>query len=98
MICPEQRHLQEGAATADSYTFNPHKWMFTNFDCNCFYVADRAALIRTLSILPEYLKNEATTSGLAGTGATLRALHQLRNTAMSERYAARVAADRLRSA
>jgi len=37
--------------------------MFTNFDCDCFYVADRAALIRTLSILPEYLRNKATESG-----------------------------------
>jgi aromatic-L-amino-acid decarboxylase len=37
--------------------------MFTNFDCDCFYVADRNALIKTLSILPEYLKNKATESG-----------------------------------
>jgi aromatic-L-amino-acid decarboxylase len=37
--------------------------MFTNFDCNCFYVADRKALINTLSILPEYLRNQATESG-----------------------------------
>jgi aromatic-L-amino-acid decarboxylase len=44
-------------------TFNPHKWMFTNFDCNCFYVADRKHLIQTLSILPEYLRNQATESG-----------------------------------
>jgi len=48
---------------ADSYNFNPHKWMFTNFDCNCFWVADRKALIQTLSILPEYLRNQATESG-----------------------------------
>ena len=37
--------------------------MFTNFDCDCFFVADRAALIRTLSVLPEYLRNKATESG-----------------------------------
>jgi aromatic-L-amino-acid decarboxylase len=37
--------------------------MFTNFDCDCFYVADRAALIQTLSVLPEYLRNQATESG-----------------------------------
>jgi aromatic-L-amino-acid decarboxylase len=37
--------------------------MFTNFDCDCFYVADRAALIRTMSILPEFLRNQATESG-----------------------------------
>jgi len=62
-LCPEFRHFQDGVEHADSYCFNPHKWMFTNFDCNCFYVADRKALIKTLSILPEYLKNQATESG-----------------------------------
>ncbi len=63
MLCPEFRHLQDGMDAADSYCFNPHKWMFTNVDCSCFWVADRGALIRTLSILPEYLRNQATESG-----------------------------------
>ena len=62
-LCPEFRYTHDGVQLADSYTFNPHKWMFTNFDCNCFYVADRKALIQTLSILPEYLRNNATESG-----------------------------------
>ncbi|MGA7217094.1 MAG: pyridoxal-dependent decarboxylase [Candidatus Sulfotelmatobacter sp.] len=62
-LCPEFRHLQLGVELANSYNFNPHKWMFTNFDCNCFWVADRKALIQTLSILPEYLRNQATESG-----------------------------------
>ena len=62
-LCPEFRYIQDGLEYADSYAFNPHKWMFTNFDCDCFYVADRAALIHTLSILPEYLRNQATESG-----------------------------------
>ena len=62
-LCPEFRHIQDGLELADSYCFNPHKWMFTNFDCDCFYVADRASLIKTLSILPEYLRNQATESG-----------------------------------
>ena len=62
-ICPEFAHLLDGIGSADSLCVNPHKWMFTNFDCDCFWVADRAALIRTLSILPEYLRNAATESG-----------------------------------
>ncbi len=62
-LCPEYRHLHAGVELADSYCFNPHKWMFTNFDCDCFYVADREVLIRTLSVLPEYLRNRATESG-----------------------------------
>jgi aromatic-L-amino-acid decarboxylase len=62
-LCPEFRFINQGVEFADSYCFNPHKWMFTNFDCDCFYVADRKALIQALSVLPEYLKNKATDSG-----------------------------------
>lgn len=62
-LCPEFRSMQDGLELADSYCFNPHKWMFTNFDCDCFYVADRRALIQALSVLPEYLRNKATESG-----------------------------------
>jgi aromatic-L-amino-acid/L-tryptophan decarboxylase len=62
-LCPEFRYLHNGLEYSDSYCFNPHKWMFTNFDCDCFYVADRKALIQTLSVLPEYLRNKATESG-----------------------------------
>ena len=62
-LCPEFRYIHDGLELADSYCFNPHKWMFTNFDCDCFYVADRAALIKTLSVQPEYLKNKASESG-----------------------------------
>ena len=62
-LCPEFRHFFNGLDLADSYCFNPHKWMFTNFDCDCFYVADRKALIQALSVLPEYLRNKATESG-----------------------------------
>jgi aromatic-L-amino-acid decarboxylase len=62
-VCPEFRWIQAGLDLADSYAFNPHKWLFTNFDCDCLWVADRAALIRAFSIQPEYLRNQATQSG-----------------------------------
>jgi aromatic-L-amino-acid/L-tryptophan decarboxylase len=62
-LCPEFRWIHDGLEFADSYAFNPHKWMFTNFDCDCFWVSNRKALIQTLSILPEYLRNQATESG-----------------------------------
>ena len=62
-VCPEFRWIHDGVELADSYCFNPHKWMFTNFDCDCFYVADREPLVQALSILPEYLRNRATESG-----------------------------------
>jgi aromatic-L-amino-acid decarboxylase len=62
-VCPEHRWIHDGVDLADSYCFNPHKWMFTNFDCDAFYVADRTALLDALSISPEYLHNPATASG-----------------------------------
>ena len=62
-LCPEFRYILDGIELADSFCFNPHKWMFTNFDCDCFYVADRTALINTFSVLPEYLRNKETDAG-----------------------------------
>jgi aromatic-L-amino-acid decarboxylase len=62
-VAPELRWINDGVELVDSYCFNPHKWLLTNFDCDVFWVADRSALIDALSILPEYLRNEATESG-----------------------------------
>jgi aromatic-L-amino-acid decarboxylase len=56
LVLPEHRGMLDGIEYADSFVFNPHKWMFTNFDCSAHYVRDPRALIRTLAILPEYLK------------------------------------------
>ena len=61
-ICPEYRFIHKGLEFANSYCFNPHKFLLTNFDCSCFYVSDRDALINSLSITPEYLKNKASES------------------------------------
>lgn len=63
MLCPELRHHQDGLELVDSYTFNPHKWMLVNFDCNVFWVADRRPLLEALSILPPYLRHPSTDSG-----------------------------------
>jgi aromatic-L-amino-acid decarboxylase len=57
MICPEFRKYQVGLETVDSYVFNPHKWLLTNFDCSVFYVADRKPLLDTLQITPPYLRS-----------------------------------------
>jgi aromatic-L-amino-acid decarboxylase len=62
-VCPELRFVNAGLERADSYGFNPHKWMLVNFDCSAFFVADRAALVGALSVVPEFLRNAATESG-----------------------------------
>lgn len=56
LILPEFRWMTEGKEYIDSFVFNPHKWMFTNFDCSAFFIKDAGLLIRTFEILPEYLK------------------------------------------
>ena len=59
LFLPEYRWMIEGAEEADSFVFNPHKWMFTNFDCSAYFVKDAEALIRSFEILPEYLKTSS---------------------------------------
>lgn len=56
-ILPEERWMLDGIEYADSLVLNPHKWLFTNFDCSAHYVRDPKALVRTFSILPDYLKH-----------------------------------------
>lgn len=59
LVLPEMRQYADGLELADSYVFNPHKWMFTNFDCSAYFVRDVESLIRTFEILPEYLKTKS---------------------------------------
>ncbi len=57
-ILPEKRWILEGVERADSFNFNPHKWLFTNFDCSAYYVRDPAHLVHTFSASPEYLRTD----------------------------------------
>jgi aromatic-L-amino-acid/L-tryptophan decarboxylase len=56
LLLPEFQWMLDGREYIDSFVFNPHKWMFTNFDCTAFFIKDAASLIKTFEILPEYLK------------------------------------------
>ncbi len=62
-VAPELRWVGAGLEHADSYCTNPHKWLLTNFDCDAFYVADRAPLVEALSIMPAYLRSSASEQG-----------------------------------
>jgi aromatic-L-amino-acid decarboxylase len=62
-VAEEYRWVLDGAELCDSICINAHKWLFTNFDCDLFWVADRTALTSALSIMPEYLRNQATEAG-----------------------------------
>lgn len=56
LLLSEYQELIEGHELADSYVFNPHKWMFTNFDCTIMYLKEPRYLVNTFSMTPEYLK------------------------------------------
>lgn len=58
-IAPEFRSFMKGSEMADSFVFNPHKWMLVNFDCSAYFVKEPEILKRTFSIMPEYLKTAA---------------------------------------
>lgn len=58
LLLPEKQWMIDGIEMADTFVFNPHKWMFTNFDCSAYFVKDKEPLIRTFEILPEYLKTK----------------------------------------
>lgn len=36
-ICPEYRPFLNGVEFADSFNFNPHKWLLINFDCSALW-------------------------------------------------------------
>ncbi len=58
LLLDSMRWLADGVEEADSFVFNPHKWMFTNFDASAYFVKDKQALINTFSVTPEYLRTK----------------------------------------
>uniref|UniRef100_A0A2K5UM44 Aromatic-L-amino-acid decarboxylase n=2 Tax=Macaca TaxID=9539 RepID=A0A2K5UM44_MACFA len=63
-ICPEFRHLLNGVEFADSFNFNPHKWLLVNFDCSAMWVKKRSDLTGAFRLDPTYLKHSHQDSGL----------------------------------
>uniref|UniRef100_A0A8D1LT87 Histidine decarboxylase n=1 Tax=Sus scrofa TaxID=9823 RepID=A0A8D1LT87_PIG len=56
-LCPEFRGFLKGIEYADSFTFNPSKWMMVHFDCTGFWVKDKYKLQQTFSVNPVYLRH-----------------------------------------
>lgn len=56
LILPEFQWMIEGIEQIDSFVFNPHKWLLTNFDCSVYFIKDKESLLKTFEVLPEYLK------------------------------------------
>ncbi len=54
-VVPEYRYVLDGVEGADSLVVNPHKWLFTPFDCSAFFIKRPDILKRAFSLVPEYL-------------------------------------------
>ncbi|XP_076025678.1 histidine decarboxylase [Genypterus blacodes] len=57
-FCPELRWSLDGIEFADSFVFNPSKWMMVHFDCTAFWVKDKYKLQQTFSVDPVYLRHD----------------------------------------
>ncbi len=55
-LIPSMRGYFEGWERADSIVVNPHKWMFTPFDCSLLLTRKMETLRDALSLVPEYLR------------------------------------------
>lgn len=59
LLLPDYQWMIDGIEQADSFVFNPHKWLFTNFDASVYFMKNAQLLIKTFEILPEYLKTSS---------------------------------------
>lgn len=55
-MTPEFRWCLDGCEGADSFVFNPHKWLFVPIDASAFYTRHQDLLRRSFSLVPEYLR------------------------------------------
>lgn len=64
LVLPSMQHHLRGTESYDSFEFNPHKWLLTNFDCSCLWLRRRRYLIAAMDITPSYLRNPQSDAGL----------------------------------
>lgn len=55
-MLPSMRHYFAGVDLVESFSFNPHKWLLTNFDCAALWVTDSTCLKAALSLTPTFLQ------------------------------------------
>ena len=56
-ICPEYRYLMKGVELAESFNFNPHKWLLVNFDCSAMWLKDPNWVVNAFNVDPLYLQH-----------------------------------------
>lgn len=57
-VCEEHRHYMKGIERADSFNFNPHKWLLVNFDCSAMWLKDANDIVSAFNVDPIFLKHD----------------------------------------
>ena len=57
VLTEEGKAALAGLGEADSLSLDPHKWLFQSFETGCVLVRDRARLLETFQVMPEYLRD-----------------------------------------
>ena len=70
-VLREKRHLMDGLELADSVVVNPHKWLFVPLDFSTLYMRQPEALRALFSLVPEYLRGDASGQRTASEGAAI---------------------------
>jgi len=72
-MVPQWRDVFRGAERADTLVVNPHKWLFTPFDCSVLFCRRMDVLRQAFSLVAEYLRTTEASSvrNLMDTGIQL---------------------------
>ncbi|KAK7083885.1 hypothetical protein SK128_016740 [Halocaridina rubra] len=58
LVCEEFRYLMDGIELAESFNFNPHKWLLVNFDCSAMWIKNANDIVDAFNVDPLYLKHD----------------------------------------
>lgn len=58
LVCEEFRYLMDGVELANSFNFNPHKWLLVHFDCSAMWFKNCNEVVDAFNVDPLYLKHD----------------------------------------
>ncbi|KAK1613641.1 hypothetical protein QYE76_019158 [Lolium multiflorum] len=63
LVCPEFRHVIDGAEAVDSFSMNAHKWLLVSNDCCAMWVKKPRTLIAALAVEQEVIMTDRASEG-----------------------------------